>query len=108
MKRLGIGSSSSTGNLSQSVAKPPPDVVLSTRTSNVMVSLLSCISRCKKMCFYCIAADGHKKVGLNQYYLCSFALILMDPPGFIALRLMTVSVLEANTIAWRPFFFSVA
>lgn len=39
MKRLGIGSSSSTGNLSsQSAAKNPPDVVLSTRTSNVMVS----------------------------------------------------------------------
>lgn len=38
MKRLGIGTiSSSTGNLAQSVSKPPPDVVLSTRTSNVMV-----------------------------------------------------------------------
>ena len=51
MKRLGIGSSSSTGNLSQSVAKPPPDVVRSTRTSNVMVSLLSCIRSCRNIVF---------------------------------------------------------
>ena len=51
MKRLGIGSSSSTGNLSQSVAKPPPDVVLSTRTSNVMVSVRSCMNNCKKIVF---------------------------------------------------------
>lgn len=32
----------------------------------------------------------------------------MDPPDFIALQLMSVSMLEANTIAWSPFFVAVA
>jgi len=40
MKKLNIGTiSSSTGNLAQRVTKPPPDVVLGTRTSNVMVMI---------------------------------------------------------------------
>ena len=36
MKKLGIGVSSSTGNLTDSVSSRPPDVVLSTRSSNVI------------------------------------------------------------------------
>ncbi|XP_067937770.1 cytoskeleton-associated protein 5-like isoform X2 [Watersipora subatra] len=43
MKKLGISVkpiSSSTGNLAQAVSKPPPDVVLSTRPSNVMEDVL--------------------------------------------------------------------
>ncbi|KAF6039706.1 msps [Bugula neritina] len=41
MKKLNIGTiSSSTGNLAQRVTKPPPDVVLGTRTSNVMEDVL--------------------------------------------------------------------
>lgn len=55
MKRLGIGSSASTGNLSsQSAARPPPDVVLSTRTSNVMV------------CYKLITSDSSPVI---MYYL---------------------------------------
>lgn len=41
MQKLGIGTSTSTGSIPQSVSsRPPPDVVLSTRTSNVLVSLI--------------------------------------------------------------------